>query len=101
MAEYTMIVLTNPVEGKEEEYNRWYDEQHAPDVCAVPGFTGCDRYELHGEGSHKYAALYSIDSDDVDAAMADLNSRAGTDKMPMSDALDMNTVSMTIYKKRG
>ena len=101
MASYKLIVLTNPVEGKEAEYNRWYDEQHVPDVCNVPGFVSAERFELHGDGDHKYLAIYNVETDDIDGAMADLGSRAGTDKMVMSDALDMGTVKMNIFKARG
>ena len=100
MAKYKLIVLSNPTEGNEEEYNRWYDEQHVPDVCNVPGFVSAERFELHGDGTHNYLAIYNIETDDVDAAMADLGSRAGTDKMPMTPAIDVDNVSMSIFKAR-
>jgi hypothetical protein len=35
---YYYFVFSNPVAGHEDEYNKWYNEQHAPDVVAVPGF---------------------------------------------------------------
>ena len=35
---YYFFVFSNPVAGHEDEYNRWYDQQHAPDVVAIPGF---------------------------------------------------------------
>jgi len=38
MARYVVIVLSNSVEGNEEEYKRWYSEQHIPDILQVPGF---------------------------------------------------------------
>ena len=33
-----MIVLSNPVGDRDDEYNRWYDDVHLPDVLSVPGF---------------------------------------------------------------
>ena len=35
---YTFLAFTNPVAGKEDAYNKWYDEHHLIDVINVPGF---------------------------------------------------------------
>ena len=37
MATYRYLVITKPVPGQEDEYNRWYTERHLPDVVAVIG----------------------------------------------------------------
>ncbi|MDO7842189.1 DUF4286 family protein [Sphingomonas immobilis] len=91
MAEYKFVVFSKPAEGREDEYNRWYDERHVPDVVAIPGFTGAKRYRrVPAEGEQpawNYLAIYDIESDDVSAAMAALMTRAGTDAMPISEAL--------------
>ena len=44
MAKYTFVVLTNPTSGKEAEYNKWYNDQHIPDVLNVPGFVAAQRF---------------------------------------------------------
>src|SRR5215469_214807 len=46
MAKHTFLVLTNPVQGKEKEYNDWYTNQHIPDVVSVPGIVAAQRYKL-------------------------------------------------------
>ncbi|WP_242124024.1 DUF4286 family protein [Sphingobium sp. Sx8-8] len=100
MAEHVFVVLTNPVEGREEEYNRWYDEVHLGEVLDVPGFVAARRYRVApsaGAVTHRYLALYHIDSDDVAASMAELNRRAGSGEMQMSDALD-GGISPTLYE---
>ena len=38
-----MLVYTNAVEGRDEEFNRWYDEIHLPEVLALPEFTRASR----------------------------------------------------------
>ena len=38
MAKYLLLGLHNAVAGHEEEFNRWYDNQHLYDCLAVPGF---------------------------------------------------------------
>ncbi len=30
-------ILTNPIDGEEDTFNKWYDEVHVPDVLDVPG----------------------------------------------------------------
>jgi len=77
MAKYTFVVLTNPVEGKEDEYNKWYNQHHIPDVISVPGFVSGHRFRLAdtqfgGEASRafKYLALYEIETDDLPALSA-------------------------------
>ena len=100
MAKYTYVVMSNPVAGKEEEYNRWYTDQHLPDVLAVPGFVAAQRYRVDDANStlaHRYLALYEMESEDVQKTLAELQGRAGTPLMPLSDALDVNTVSATVF----
>jgi hypothetical protein len=45
MSRYEFLVLTRPVSGTKDEFNRWYDEQHLRDVLAVPGFVGARKSE--------------------------------------------------------
>ena len=100
MTKYTYVVMSNPVSGKEDEYNRWYTDQHLPDVLAVPGFVAAQRFRVDDAGSklpHRYLALYEIETDDLQKTLTDLNSRANTPAMPLSDAPDVGTVSATIF----
>src|SRR3546814_7682746 len=46
MKEYVYVVRSNPVTGREDEYNRWYSERHLADVMAVPGFVSARRYRI-------------------------------------------------------
>lgn len=38
------IVQSNPVAGREDEYNEWYTRQHLPDVLSLPGFVAAQRF---------------------------------------------------------
>ncbi|GAM04328.1 hypothetical protein [Novosphingobium sp. MBES04] len=42
------IIPANLVQGREEDYHRWYDEVHIPEVSRVPGFVGMKRGRLAG-----------------------------------------------------
>lgn len=44
MGNYTLVVFTNPVEGREDDYNEWYDNQHLGDVIAAAGGDAFEGY---------------------------------------------------------
>ena len=100
MAHYTYVVLTNPVSGREAEYNDWYDNQHLADVLNAPGFVAARRFRIadrNDNAPHRYLALYEIESDDVQRTLAGLFARAGTPDMVLSDAMDQN-YSAVVYE---
>ena len=98
MAKYCLLVITNAVAGKDDEFNNWYSNQHVPDVLNIPGFTGAKRYKITGESNlpGKYVAVYDIETDDLQAVTAELGKRAGTSAMVMSDTMDVSTASMSV-----
>lgn len=95
MAKYTFVVLTNPTPGKEAEYNEWYNKIHIADVLNVPGFVAAQRFKLadtqFGDGyqTHRYLALYELETDDLQGSLKELKKRIGTPEMVISDAIDM------------
>lgn len=99
MANYKLVVLTNPVEGKEEAYNDWYTNQHLGDVLRCDGFVSAQRFKLADEtpGAHRYLAIYEMDTDNLKATMDGLEAAAGTDKMPMTDAMVMEDIVAVAY----
>lgn len=58
-ARMTFIVWSTPHAGKEDEFNRWYDEVHLPDSIANGSFTAMHRYEAIGPG-HRAGAYLSV-----------------------------------------
>ena len=48
----------------EEEFNRWYNEEHVPLLTKVPGVLSGRRFEAI-EGEPKYLALYELESPQV------------------------------------
>lgn len=98
MKKYKLVAFTNAVEGKDAEFNTWYDDQHVRDVCAIPGILSADRMVCVGEGPHRYLTIYEIETDDIDGVMTELGKRAGTDAMPITDALDQPTASAAVWQ---
>lgn len=57
-----------PVE-LEDEFNRWYDEEHVPSRLSVPGFLAAHRYRQLDRDRPSYAVVYELeDASVVDSA---------------------------------
>jgi hypothetical protein len=86
-----MVVLTDPVEGAEDEYNSWYSDRHLKDVLAVEGIAAVQRFKLV-DGSaagapHRYLAIYEIENGEVQAVQAGLRAAREAGWMETSDAV--------------
>jgi hypothetical protein len=60
-ADFIVVTSSDVVRGAEDEFNRWYNEQHLPDFVACPGFLRASRYESVA-GEPRFYALYDIES---------------------------------------
>ena len=97
--EYTLIVYTCPADGREDEYNAWYDDIHLPEFSALPGVINGRRFKVAGDGKPQYAALYEL-SAHPDAVMAAMNEGIKNGTVHMSDAIDPASLSMTTLTPR-
>jgi hypothetical protein len=101
-----LLVFSNPVDGREEEYNAWYSEHHLDEILAIDGFRLAQRFRLADDARmtrdtpdapYRYLALYEVeDRARADSALFDLARReraealaAGrTPKLVMSPSMD-------------
>jgi hypothetical protein len=90
--EYTLIVYTSPADGREDEYNAWYDDIHLGEFSALPGVINARRFKVAGDGKPQYAALYEL-SAHPDAVMAAMNEGIKNGTVHMSDAVDLASIS--------
>jgi antibiotic biosynthesis monooxygenase (ABM) superfamily enzyme len=62
--EHFLAVRATVTPGREDEFNRWYNAEHIPDVVNMfPACLGASRYKvMDGDGSHQYIALYAFRS---------------------------------------
>ena len=90
---YQYVILTEAAAGREHEFETWYDDQHLADVARVPGVVSATRQRVQKIISPNASpawislAIYEIESDDPEAVLAEIHHRAGTDDMPLTDAL--------------
>jgi hypothetical protein len=71
-ATYLHIAMTTPTAGSDEEFNRWYDTVHIPEVLQMPGFQSGQRYRLVTDDptdEPRYIAVYEVESDDIEATV--------------------------------
>jgi hypothetical protein len=101
MAKAVLIVHSRPVEpSREDEFNKWYDEVHIPDVTSVSGVVSGRRFKKSGgadDGGYPYLAIYEIDSDDVDATMKELTDRTANGTFVMSEAFEADGASTGLF----
>lgn len=55
-----LLVMMDIAAHKEEEFNRWYNEDHIPERMTVDGFRRARRY-IADAGSPRYLALYDVE----------------------------------------
>lgn len=75
MEKYLMFAFTTPVEGKEDEYNHWYDNIALPLYRDIPNTTPLGRYkavphkgyEFERGNDYGYVSVYEFEADDLDA----------------------------------
>lgn len=98
-----LVVFSNPLPGQDEEYNRWYTDEHLDDVLKVPGFVGAQRYSFASPPGApppewNYLALYEIHRDRVDEAFPGLFEATAAGRMPVSPTLDSDNIAMAPYR---
>jgi len=61
MSTALLAALMEPAVDQEDEFNDWYDDEHLPHMCAVPGVLNGARF-LAVDGWPRYLALYDLES---------------------------------------
>lgn len=77
MPKHCFVVMSDPVPGREDEYNDWYGGRHLSDVLAVEGFAAAQRFafvptDFSATAPHRYLALYEIEAERAEDAAAAL-----------------------------
>ncbi|MDG2113251.1 MAG: hypothetical protein P8N02_11635 [Actinomycetota bacterium] len=98
MTKHVLFVFTDPVEGKEDEYNSWYNDIHLGEVLQTDGFVRAQRFKVSdmmpGVTEHEYVAIYELETENPGAAMKALNGSLKT--FTMTDAIDLRSAKMTL-----
>jgi len=62
-----LVALSFDGSQREQEFNKWYNEVHVPDVLKAPGVIGATRYEAirAQEAQPRYLAIYELESEEA------------------------------------
>jgi hypothetical protein len=102
MTNYIMIVQSRPKDGRDNDYNEWYDGIHLSDICAIPGVKSGRRFTASGVHLGKpglpYLGVFEIETDDPSQIMKEMAIRATNGTMQVSDALDAAATVLWFYR---
>ena len=111
MPRHIMTVRSNPVAGREAEYNEWYDRHHLPDLLATPTLVAAQRYRLapvqlpdragYVKPRHTYMVVYEIETDDLGRTRDQLWSPENIARIRPSEAFDSSSVDCQFFTPIG
>jgi hypothetical protein len=65
-----LVVQTNPVPGREDEFNDWYTNQHLADIISIEGWVAAQRFrvspvqrDVTPPYPYGYVAVYEMEGD--------------------------------------
>ena len=100
---HVVVVLTEPTEGRTDEYNDYYEQTHIDEVLASTGWLTGQRFELVDQAGQPcplpYLAFYELEADDSHDIVAHLN--ATRPQRVQSDALNKATAALWVFRATG
>lgn len=101
MKKYILTTSSLPVEGREIDYNSWYNEIHLNDVLNIPEIKTAQRFKSSPQNgtANPYLAIYEIETDAIERLIWMFQS--GSYPMRSSDAIAIETVTIQFYEVIG
>jgi hypothetical protein len=101
MAKGILLAHTAPADGKQQEYDDWYNDVHLVDILGLAGFKSARRFKrIDGDEENAYLAIYEVEADDLHAAYAGLGAAAQNGDLRMSDVMAFDPPpAMALYEQ--
>ena len=100
---HVVVVLTEPNEGREDDFNDYYENLHLDEVLATTGWKNAQRFRLVDEQGRAcplpYLALYEVDVEDSEDVLKTLN--ATRKQREQSDSLNKHTAGVWVFAETG
>jgi hypothetical protein len=105
MPKGVMVVMTEPVAGRDDEFNEWYDNVHVPEMLKVPGVSAAQRFVAVPSNAgvvpaQRYMTIYEFDVD-IDDALSNLTEARPRTTRHISDALDESASVVYAFRAMG
>jgi hypothetical protein len=97
MNKWIVLIESNCADpSRDQEFNEWYNNTHLPDLLKLPGVLQAQRYKNDNpaEGQSMYLAIYNLEVDDIEAALAgaDEYAKGLAEQGRMSDLLQITRI---------
>jgi len=100
---HLVLVLSDPTEGQEKEFHRWYEDLHLDEVLSTTKWKSAQRFALKDElwvkCPREYLAVYEVEADDPKDVLKQLN--ATRSERQQSEAINMETASVWVFSEIG
>ena len=97
MTKSLLFVESKPASAElVEEYHRWHDQVHVPEMLTIDGFVSARRWQTDGES---FITLYEIDTD-VDTARTNLRAAFAEGRMTKPVAVETEPPAVMRYLSR-
>jgi hypothetical protein len=94
LSKHKYVILSRSHPGREDEYERWYGDQHLADVCRCEGVVHGELYRLELQKTYELDApqwshmtIYDLECEDPQSILGAIVAVSGTGAMPLSGAL--------------
>jgi hypothetical protein len=95
MPKSILFVETKPASPQlVDEYNKWHDDTHIPEMLTIDGFVAARRWQP--DGAETFITLYEIDTD-VETAKTNLKAAFQSGRMSPPVAVDASTPPVMRY----
>lgn len=105
MPRFKMVALTRCIEGREDEFNDWYQNHHLPEICQFAGVLGAQRYKqaaaLQGGDDRNYLAIYDIETEDLGNVLGAIGQASAAGKMTQTEAADRAGAYTVVFTEHG
>ncbi len=103
MERHLVVVMSNPVEGREEEFHDWYENTHLDEVLATCGWTSAERFTLSAEQGvacgYTHLALYEAPAETAEQVIETLT--VTRDQRQQSTSIDRRNAGVWIFSPAG
>ena len=103
MVRQLFMVLSEAAEGRENEYNEWYENIHLDEVIQTSAVVSAQRFKLAeqrgAEAPNRYLAVYEVETDDPAEVFPSLDAK-GTERNN-SDAIERSTLGAWVWTPIG
>ena len=100
---HLVLILTEPTEGRESEYNDYYENLHLKEVLETTELRSAQRFKLADQAGEAcplpYLAVYEAEADDAAEVIANLNETRA--QRQQSDALNRRTGRVWVFEEIG